>query len=142
MLDEGKKVKAGVLSLIFVSVIGGILTFCISEDELGVYRSHYVPRSAAAYSNRKSENEVWSGGWHSKPISEQHGSSRFNFGVRVKTRIEITTPQATIPAGSTGAISMPNSRGEPEVKFDDSGIRARVLEENLEPIIDEEKQTK
>ncbi len=34
-VSNGKKVASGVFTLLFVSLIGGILTLCIPEDQLG-----------------------------------------------------------------------------------------------------------
>lgn len=34
-VSGGKKVASGVFTLLFVSLIGGILTLCIPEDQLG-----------------------------------------------------------------------------------------------------------
>ena len=34
-VSSGKKIASGVFTLLFVSLVGGILTLCIPEDQLG-----------------------------------------------------------------------------------------------------------
>ena len=55
-VENGNKVGCGVCTLLFASVIGGILTLCIPEDQLGGYKpssyhssSSYHPSSSSSY---------------------------------------------------------------------------------------------
>ncbi|MDY6367180.1 MAG: SHOCT domain-containing protein [Clostridia bacterium] len=42
-VEEGHKVACGIITLIFVSIIGGILTLCIPENELNGYSVNNIP---------------------------------------------------------------------------------------------------
>ena len=46
-LDNGEKGACGVVTLLFVSLLGGILTLCIPQHEL----NHYSPRKSTSYSS-------------------------------------------------------------------------------------------
>lgn len=66
-VEEGNKVGCGVCTLIFASVIGGILTLCIPEDQLGGYsnypnkyqtHSKYVSRAPKKYSMTERREKI------------------------------------------------------------------------------------
>ncbi len=123
--SEVNKIGYGVITLIFVSLVGGILTFCIPKRELHL---EYVPSSAAVASSDDPD-----------PSKENDESDEpeptdgpFNEGDRVRLAKEpIKTPDGEIPVGSIGVVTVPNSRGEPEVTFEELGIKVRVQERYL-----------
>lgn len=64
MLDNGNRAGAGVLTLFFVSFIGGILTFCIPDSDLvepegltNTTTTHYVVEKPKYFTEAESEKE-------------------------------------------------------------------------------------
>ena len=64
-VDKGNKVACGICTILFVNLVGGILTLCIPEYELNpkkIYnRNHHDSYQCNTYSSESSENTVSKG---------------------------------------------------------------------------------
>ncbi|MCR5348014.1 MAG: hypothetical protein K6E59_00160 [Bacilli bacterium] len=120
---RGTKVACGVCALIFCSPLGGILTLCTPKEELGgplkplyIFKSPPKPKPQEAVAVA--------------PVPKKE--SLFRAGDHVRILKDIAYEDGVIPAGSVGQIVTPNSRGEPEVGFEELGVKIRVHDEDLE----------
>ena len=130
-LDSGSKVGLGIATILFVSVVGGILTLCIPQSELQPQPKQNKPNLMPDTPNG---NQPGNNNQPTPPKPNGPQPLKFHLGDRVKTLIEIKTMDGVIPSGSIGVISVTNSRGEPEVTFEELKMKARVEEKHLKAL--------
>lgn len=153
-VSKGNKTASGVLTLIFVSLIGGILTLCLPPEQCGsrAYRAAVSDKNirtdeASNASHGPSEpsdasyNPYYSE-YHKDPSKADDSPEPvlgLKEGEKVRLKKDIKTASGDwIILGALGVVTTPNSRGEPVITFE-NGKRLRVIEKYLERVEEETK---
>ena len=152
-VSKGNKTASGIFTLIFVSLIGGILTLCLPPEECGnkIYRTAGSERSVrtsrmtaardASEPSDASYNPYYSE-YHKDPSKADDSPEPvlgLKEGEKVRLKKDIKTASGDwITLGALGVVTTPNSRGEPVITFE-NGKRLRIIEKYLERV---EKETK
>ena len=153
-VSDGEKTASGIVTLIFVSLVGGILTLCLPPEQCGsrAYRAAVSDRNnrtngVSNASHGPSEpsdasyNPFYSK-YHenpSKAVDMPEPVLGLKEGEKVRLKKDIKTMDGNwINLGTIGVVTTPNGRGEPVITFE-GDKRIRVIEKYLERVEEETK---